>query len=76
MTIGEVSFVDEGPDHGTVREVVGACLNCWPSQPPAPELADIYIVSPSGVAHQSHENGCDVTACGADATKEGWWHRL
>ena len=57
---------------GEEREVVHRCLVCRVSEEDV--LANEFILSPSGVAHRT--NGFEDTACGHDATGDGWWWPL
>ncbi len=62
---------------GEEREVVRLCWKCGDSYrwTPFRTRADAPIVSPSGIGHLGHWSGSERTACGKDATREGWWHK-
>lgn len=70
--LGTVYFEETGEE----REVVSMCKLCARVDPSFAyeSIADVPIVSPSGVGH--HSSGYGVTDCGKDATGEGWWWRL
>lgn len=59
-------------DPTKTRVVTGWCKTCagYDGRPD-----DVYLVSPQGVAHHTHWEHGDRTACGHDATGPEWWWR-
>jgi hypothetical protein len=73
----------EVEETGHLREVKRACRSCSRSLPGDPADAALDwnppILSPSGIGHAGQDDGrqgSERTACGKDATGDGWWHRL
>ena len=71
-----IVFFDET---GEEREVVRLCWRCQSTDRYVPfrERKDAPIVSHTGIGHLGNRwFGAEKTACGMDATRSDWWHRL
>lgn len=55
-------------------QVADDCKVCFRDRTTIVPEGEILLLSPSGVVHQTEEG--DVTVCGRDATRHGWWHRV
>lgn len=75
MSMGFVFWED---DPELKREVLRGCARClrtWYGHV-LTDLADVMIVSPSGIGHIQNWDGDERTACGIDATGTDWWWRV
>jgi len=61
-------------DPTKTRAVTGWCKTCARLNERS-EDADVYLVSPQGLAHHTDWENDDHTACGHDATGPEWWWR-
>lgn len=64
-----VVYWDEGP--ARTRSVIKFCAICY--RDTDLDVGDVFVVSPSGVAHHVADGG--MTGCGRDATGPEWWWR-
>jgi hypothetical protein len=55
--------------------IIRRCRVCDVSANHLNELREV-VVSPTGTAHHSSERDPGDTACGKDATGDGWWWPL
>ena len=74
--LGVVTFEETGHE----REVLRVCARCARTRQYRAEtptcIAEVNLVSPSGLAHIQDWDGAPKTACGIDATGPEWWWRL